>query len=345
MLDIRVFRFDVSKDFLSYYKPYFYDESSNFATLKDLLDDIQENDPYFSFDGVLFVKINGYLCKIDENFGEILAKFGNELKISPLCEKRAFKDLAINSDDFEGIFREFGEFESEREFYISLKPLFYLNDLPKLSGGEFWGESIFVFLEHLLGKFEDQKELILNIARAQIIYHSHTLYFKDYFELEKSVTNLKNALDIEYKNSDKFINSQDILQNFDKNIYKKSFNEFRVCVYDFDENLEKIITKFGAKNIKFSKEDISNLLIENDENTAIKQASRVLFSAFDSGCDFILINDKFIYEFFDKNIIKIQNFAIREFNNFYILNAYEFIELAKGVRVDSLKKHSLKVLI
>ena len=48
MFDIRIFRFDPKIDVLSYVKPYFY-EKLDFATLRDLLDDIKANDPYFDF--------------------------------------------------------------------------------------------------------------------------------------------------------------------------------------------------------------------------------------------------------------------------------------------------------
>ncbi|EIA6247744.1 hypothetical protein K7P20_001201, partial [Campylobacter coli] len=49
-LELRIFRFDKQKDYEAYYKPYVYNNYENFATLYDLLLQVQNDDIYFDFE-------------------------------------------------------------------------------------------------------------------------------------------------------------------------------------------------------------------------------------------------------------------------------------------------------
>lgn len=341
MLEIRLFRFDLNSDILSYFKPYVY-ENPSFATLKDLLIDIKGNDPYFSFDDVKFIKINGYLCSIDSDFAEILKYFGDELKISPLCQKRAKKDLIINNDDFCEYFAKFGGFESEKEKYLGLEPLFYTN-YEIVENTDFWGNSFFVFAKYLIDTYPECEKELLEMAKNQLIYYEKPLIFGDDLRLGASVEFFKNLLDFKEKDESKFV---DFPQEIDSKIAKFRLENFNVAVYN-DENLENIIRNFGAKIVNFDKknQNYGEKFIQTNEDFAIKLGGEILFGAYDSGADFLVVNDKNAFKFLDENTAKFMEYFNREIDNFYILNANELLDLVQGKPAPSTKNHKLKVLI
>jgi len=104
---IRLFRFDPRCDVASYFKPYVY-ESAPFADLAALLDDICAHDPYFSAQGVEFVKIGGTTVSVKEPLDTLIAHFGSELIIAPLSEKEAIKDLRCEPRAFLDKFKQKG---------------------------------------------------------------------------------------------------------------------------------------------------------------------------------------------------------------------------------------------
>ena len=74
-------------------------------------------------------------------------------------------------------------------------------------------------------------------------------------------------------------------------------------------------------------------------------ASKVLFDAFDSGADFLLVNDERDFEIFDGCSKEIKRFSNRDLPNFYVLKFDEFLALASGEKPASLENHKLKVTL
>lgn len=336
MLEVEIFRFEKGLDYASYYKPYLYNKQ-NFKNLKELLNDIQKNDPYFKFDGVEWVKVNGFLANLNEDLDEILTITGNNIKISPLYEKRSIKDLFIDDNDFIKTFDKFSEFKDEKEFFLTLKPLFYSNIVLDYKDN-FMGNSAFVFANYLINKFPFKKEDILNIVRDEIYYYIKPKFiFSDPFNTNEAVLKLRKELGIgEFKSSENFI-SEFSSKKSDK------FKGFRVAVYN-SKDLENFVKNIGGEVVNFdlSGHDSGLGIYEYDKNTGLFIASNIVFNAFDAGSDFLVVNDKEAFKFFDEKSKEVENFTNRYLHNYYILSAEELVKLANGEK-PSFENHKLKV--
>ncbi|NLY04249.1 MAG: hypothetical protein GXZ15_05360 [Campylobacter sp.] len=339
MLEVELFRFEVGLDYASYYKPYYF-KNYNFESLRELLGDIQKSDPYFKFEGVEWVKIDDYLVNLDANLKDVINFAGKHLFISPLYQKRSLKDLIIDENDFLNTFEKFSEFKEEKEFYQSLKPLFYSN-ITLAFKDDFIGNSAFVFAVHLLNKFPSKKDKILNIIENDINYYiSPRFMFEDPFNTNECVEKLRKELGLEpMKKSIKFI------ENFNDINSNVSFDGFKIAVYN-DKNLENFVKSLGAKVVKFEFSDRCSgaEIYKHDNKIATAIASKIVFSAVDAGSDFLVVNDKSAFEMFEGRAKEIEKYANRNLISYYILNADELVSLAEGKNVN-FTNHKLVVEI
>ena len=334
MQKIEIFRFDPKKDVLAYFKPYFL-EISDFANLNELFAHIKKIDPYFhTVDG--FVKVNGVVVSTAQPLANLAQKFGIELCIAPLDEKRAVLDFAINDDDFWDKFKPFAKFceKIDREFYASLKPYFYA-DFVKDYEPDFIGAAAIILASHLYKK-EKNDEIIKLVAGKNAlliacelddfifdgseIYTKAIIFFKEILGVDKA-KNLKNEL-------------SDI-----KNLSK--FKDFKIAVKDkIPVSLNSFKSNFIELNIKFP---CGFELIDANEKLALNLASQIVFAAFDSEADFLLASDEAEFYMFDTLAKKLEKFANRSLQDFYILKVSELIELENGNIPSSLKEHKLNV--
>lgn len=338
MLDIRLFRFETGLDVLSFYKPYFY-ENYDFKSVRELLLDIAQNDPYFQFSNVKFVKINEYLVNLDENFAEIVSKFGENLTIAPLCEKRAKKDLIIDNSDFLESFKNYVGFEGAKSEYLRTEALFYL-DYDAVQNSKFLGLNFFVFAKFLADNNPELEQNILAKVATQLPYFEPPKIFRDEFGLFSAIEFFNQMLNI--KNDEKkFMYFSD---DFRENETKFRLDNFRVCLYRASE-FENVLQNLGAKIVKFDafNKSCGQKLFGFDDEYALKLASDVLFSAYDAGCDFLVVNDKKAFEILDGKSDEIMRFYGRDLENFFIVSTSELFELLCGKKVESFKNHNLKV--
>lgn len=342
MVEISLFRFDRKIDLESYYKPYIY-EDFEFLTLRELLLDIKRNDPYFKFGKTEFVKINEKIVNLDENLDEIFKKTGNFIKISALCQTRSTKDLIINNDGFIKTYDKFSEIlgqNDEKEFFLKLEPLFYSSKIREFKE-DFLGNSAFVFANYLIEKFPHKKDEILNLIKNEIIYYIKPQFLlKDPFKTDEIVKNLAKMLNLNFSKKENSVSDEEI-----KNATKKvDFSKFNIAVYS-DKNLQNLVKVVAnLVNFELENENIGYDILKFDKKVALNLASEILFSAYDSGADFLLVNDKRAFYMFDalsKELQKVQN---RSLNNFYILMADEFLSLLKGENIE-FKNHKLEVRI
>ncbi|WP_440130136.1 HdrB C-terminal domain-containing protein, partial [Campylobacter concisus] len=84
-------------------------------------------------------------------------------------------------------------------------------------------------------------------------------------------------------------------------------------------------------------------LLKVNEKLAFALASKTIFNAFDSGADFLLASNEAEFYMFDTLSKKLEKFANRSLQDFYILRVSELIELENGKIPASLKEHTLKV--
>ncbi|MBP3207933.1 MAG: hypothetical protein J6M21_06715 [Campylobacter sp.] len=342
MFDLRVFRFEPKIDILSYFKPYFY-EKLDFKTLRDLLDDIKANDPYFDFSKAKFAKVNDFGVSLDENLSNLINLFGKELVISPLSERFSYKDLNFHADEFNAKFEIFKEFANsdDKAFYDSLVANFYCDKIVKFSEN-YLGNSSFIFAKYLCEKYPEKKSQICEIIKPQMAYFAPA-----------KVLNLANGSEafeyfckeLNYKKPE-ITPRCDLDENLSKNDFKHKFDKFSVAVYG-DENLEKIAQNLGAKILNFKAKELkfNPEIYEIDKECALGILSEIIFDAYDSGADFLLVGSQKEFELFDGKNGEICNFFGRNLSGFYVLKCDEFLALAKGEKPRSLSEHKLKVTL
>ncbi|WP_103648933.1 HdrB C-terminal domain-containing protein [Campylobacter concisus] len=336
MQKIEIFRFNAKKDILSYFKPYFL-EILNYANLDELFLHVKKIDPYFQ-PTTGFVKVNDVVVNTAEPLENLYEKFADKLVISPIDEKRAVLDLEINDDDFWEKFKPFEKFcdQADKEFYASLKPYFYA-DFVREYEPNFIGAAAIILAHHLYKKEKNDEimRLINNkngiliackiddfIFGGSEIYTEAIRFFKEILGIKEDET-LKNELE-KIKSLDKF-------------------KKFKIAVSDkIPVNLDKFRANFINLNNKFSC-GFELLKVNEKLAFAFAFASKTIFNAFDSGADFLLASNEAEFYMFDTLSKKLEKFANRSLQDFYILRVSELIELENGKIPASLKEHTLKV--
>ncbi|WP_149719197.1 hypothetical protein [Campylobacter concisus] len=334
MQKIEIFRFNAKKDILSYFKPYFL-EILDYANLDELFLHVKKIDPYFQpITG--FAKVNDVVVNTAEPLVNLYEKFAGELVISPLDEKGAVLDLEINDDDFWEKFKPFDKFcnQADKEFYASLKPYFYA-DFVREYEPNFIGAAAIILAHHLYKKEKNDEiiRLINNENGILIACKIDDFIFGGSEIYTEAIRFFKEILGIKENETSK--NELEKIKSLDK------FKGFKIAVSDkIPVNLDKIRANFINLNNKFP---CGFELLKANEKLAFALASKTIFNAFDSGADFLLASNEAEFYMFDTLSKKLEKFANRSLQDFYILRVSELIELENGKIPASLKEHTLKV--
>ena len=334
MQRVEIFRFDVKRDVLAYFKPYFL-EISDFANLNELFAHVKSIDPYFSpFDG--FVKVNGVVVNTTQPLANLAQKFRDELCITPLDEKRAVLDLAINDDDFWAKFEPFASFckRGDKELYASFKPYFYA-DFVREYEPNFIGAAAIMLAHHLYKNEKNDKILKLISAKNGVLIACELddLLFEGSEKYTEAIDFFKEILGI--KSAKKHENELEKIEKLSK------FKEFKIAIKDkLPANLSDLRANFIELDLKIP---CGYDLLKVDEELACKLASKIIFAAFDSGADFLLASNEAEFYIFDTLARKLEKSANRSLQEFYVLRASELMALENGEIPSSLKEHVLKV--
>lgn len=343
MLEVKIFRFNAKNDVLRYYKPYFF-ENCDFVDLVGLLCEIKKSDPYFEYEGCEFVKINGVVTSLKTRMDRLLACFGANFIIEPLSTRRAVKDLLINDGDFWAKFEPFSKFASkeDRAYYASLKPYFYAGFMSEFEPN-FIGSSAIIFAKFLCKKYPDKKDEILTLVDSAkfgvwIACGLENFIFEAASEFNEALAYIKANIKEPLRKPPKIKDESPLI----KLNAKHDLKDFAVAIYG---EISPQIKSLKAKFIALESSNLPcgfDMLGLNDE-LGFKLASEILFEAFDSGADFLLASDEKAFYMFDTLYKKLEKFASRRLENFYILRQNELIRIANGQIPQELKEHKLKV--
>ena len=334
MQRVEIFRFDAKRDVLAYFKPYFL-EISDFANLNELFTHVKSIDPYFSpFEG--FVKVNGVVVSTAQPLANLAQKFRDELCIAPLDEKRAVLDLAINDEDFWAKFEPFASFckRADKELYASFKPYFYA-DFVREYEPNFIGAAAIMLAHHLYKNEKNDEILKLVSAKNGILIACELddLLFEGSEKYTEAIDFFKEILGI--KATQKHENELEKIEKLSK------FNDFKIAIKDrLPANLSDLRANFIELDLKIP---CGYDLLKVDEELACKLASEIIFAAFDSGADFLLASNEAEFYIFDTLAKKLEKFANRSLQDFYVLRVSELMALENGEIPSSLKEHILKV--
>lgn len=138
------------------------------------------------------------------------------------------------------------------------------------------------------------------------------------------------------------------LQNLNQAHIKHYFNDFSVGIYQGISPAHsslKLAKMLKANIIDFDRKykSCGYQFLNFNTELAYQVASATLLDAYDSGCDFLIVEDFYSFHMFDKCSKELQNISGRDFEDFYILSFAEFASLALGIIPQTLKKHKLKV--
>ncbi|AXP09063.1 hypothetical protein N4T57_01755 [Campylobacter hepaticus] len=353
-LELRIFRFDKDKDYEAYYKPYVYHNYENFATLYDLLLQIQDDDIYFHFnqDENAYIVVNKETMPLFTPLEAIIKKHDFNLCIEPLSTKRAIKDLIINKDDFLQKYKHLAKFgnNEDKKLYASYDYLYYQSPILEFLP-QYMGDSVFYLAAKMIEKYPDKKlEILKTISDYEkgIFYHLQSTYKP----LEHTIKKLQDEI-LTLGLFDKKLLNFDLpkIEAFDNEIkelkkIKHDFKDFNIAFYGFTPD-QKLKSQLKAKFISYEnslKDNGFNLLNLNPE-LSYKMAANIVLDAYDSGADFMVVKEEKDFYLFDICAKKLMQASSREFEDFYILSYFEFLALIEGIQMPSLKKHNLKVTL
>ena len=201
-LELSVFRFDATTDFLPYYKKHFMKIDSK-KTINDLLALIQEQDLQFDFPKGKFaaLKINHKALYTKTRMKEIVEHFGTTLVLEPLSTKRVTKDMIINQQDFNQSFDLLAPYvddAKDKAIFQTYLIYHYASSVHEFLEG-FQADALFAFAYDMIEKYPHQKKHILNVIADEhkgIFFHVR-LCNKIYpcaKEVEQKIASLKNMI-------------------------------------------------------------------------------------------------------------------------------------------------------
>ncbi len=200
-LRLSVFRFDAKSDYLPFYKKHIIEVDED-KTLDQLLAMIKEEDILFDYpvDKYAAIQIGGINMFTKVMVKDIVEKFGKEFTLMPMSEKRALKDLIINSSDFDEKFDLLDAFvdSSDKKRFKELIIYHYASDIYRYSD-DFQGDALFLFAYEMIQKHSEQKRNILNVIDDEetgIWLHTNicSKLFPADFEIENKIDFLKNEV-------------------------------------------------------------------------------------------------------------------------------------------------------
>ncbi|EAH4531910.1 DUF5644 domain-containing protein [Campylobacter jejuni] len=351
-LELRIFRFDKQKDYEAYYKPYVYNNYENFATLYDLLLQVQNDDIYFDFEknDKSYIVVNKEFLPLNTPLDILVKKYDFNLIIEPLSTKRSVKDLIINKDDFLEKFKYLAPFASEedKKLYEKYDYLYYSSEILDFLP-EYMGDAVFYLASKMIEKYPEKKiEILKTLADKEkgIFYHlesKNEILETTIKNLQNEILNLglfdKNILHFDLPKTNAFDNEIKELKEI-----KHNFKDFNIAFYGFN-TCDTLKSKLKAKFISYENSVKNNgfSLLNLNPTLSYKIAADIVLDAYDSGADFMVVKEEKDFYLFDTCAKKLMQTSGREFEDFYILSRFEFLALIEGIQAPSLKNHTLKV--
>lgn len=330
---VELFRFDMSTDYLPYYRKFNLkvDENISVNGLLEILNSKEE----FGFEENCNLKINNVYLNSSENLGEVIEKLGCDLKIEPISTYRSTKDLIINNSDYVEKTNLFAEFLSAHELSecLSRFELDYYASNTLNFNKEYIGDHALYIAADIILNMPEHKDKVLSIlddSEKGIYYHTSlkNRVFKFDESKEQKIQDLLSMMPKVEKFGNKIIESSASEKN-------STFEGFNIAVYEggLDLNLKELVLNSGAKLVELHTKD--NQLPFNafkvDEKFALSIAAEVLLEAKDNNADFILVGDQFSFDTFDAKQKLMEKYVGRDIE-IPVISRSEFTQLLQGNR-------------
>ena len=165
-LELSVFRFNATTDFLPYSKKHIILIDTS-KTINDLFVLIREQDVSFGYPVGEYaaIKINGKALFTTVTIADIVEDFGKTLTLEPLSSKRVTHDMVINDDDFYQSFDLLDAYVDSKDKPAFQQYIIYhyaSTVLEKIEG--YQGDALFAFAYDMIQKHPERKDEILDIV-------------------------------------------------------------------------------------------------------------------------------------------------------------------------------------
>lgn len=189
-----------------------------------------------------------------------------------------------------------------------------------------------------------KKNLKLDFYKALYDKNIKKNYEQMSFKDENIIVNEYSLYKLFSFRSDIFYGPLLCLENFK---LKRSFKGFKIAVYKgFSPNKASslLIKACQGEEISFDRARKSNgySLLRVNEPVALAAAAAIVFDAYDSGADFMLVEDVYSFYIFDKLAKKLEISMNRKLEGFYILSFAQMLSLASSHIPKSLNTNVLK---
>jgi succinate dehydrogenase/fumarate reductase-like Fe-S protein len=200
-LRLSVFRFDAKCDYLPFYKKHIIKIDGD-KTVEQLLAVIKEEDRLFDYPTGknAAIKIGSKNLFTNVKIDDVVSEFGKELTLMPMSEKRAQKDLIVNTDDFYERFDLIDPFvsSSDKKRFEELVIYHYASDT-YLYDEDFQGDALFLFAHEMIKKHFGQAGDILDLIdnnETGIWLHTNICgkIFPTDFLVEEKINTLKSEV-------------------------------------------------------------------------------------------------------------------------------------------------------
>jgi hypothetical protein len=357
-LEISLFRFDKNSDYLPYYTKHFL-KIENEKNLLDILRRINSEQQFGYEDNENFdLVVNGIYVKASITLEELVENFSKEIKIEPINIRRAYSDLLINDRDFKEKIEILSQFvdEEDREEYLTYKPYYYASTTLNYYY-DYVGDALLLTLDSITAKHPEKKGEILDSLEKEHIgpsyYTSSKNKIYDFNKAhEKTISDIQKRIgiyeDIEKQN---FRINNTLIIDFadfkDEYTIKHDLNDFAYSYYSSqgDEKYNDFLNTIKAKNIAIdtSKLQFAKNTFNINQEITYQIATTILLDAFDSGSDFLLVDNEIDFYIFDYNRKELERIAGRDVI-LPVIHINELQKLALGEHEEvsqTLSKHKI----
>ena len=351
-LEVKLFRFNHSVDYLPYYKT-FKLTYTNEESVYDILNKINEIEE-FSYDEKerCNVNINNYFLKATILISEVVEKVGNKLVLNPISLYRVTNDLVINTKDYEEKLALFDEYltTEQKEYFKEKYKLEYYASHTMLINKDYIGDHCLLIANEIISQNSQYEHKILKLLSddvSGILYHTtiKKRMFLNEFDVDEVYERLVNKIN-KYKKI-KFIKKEksDLPENLEITQYFKGFivglYNSEGCIY------RKLIKKSRATYVHLDNRRndlaLNSQLINKD--FSLKIAGEILLEAKDKSVDFLIVQNDDDLAIFDGKQKQIEKVVNREIN-LPVITEKQFsmiLEGEKDTKVLGFHQHKVKI--
>lgn len=321
---IELFKFNPATDYLPFYKKFFIQITPNMNFLH-LLEMIEGKESFgFENNESFCIKANNKFINLKTNVFDI--NFADVIRIEPISEYRAIKDLIIDTKDFEDKFEPFAKFDTDGElkhYYNNFILEYYASKTLQLKN-DYIGEAGLMLAKKIILEMPEKSQEVLEIIANEengIWFHTS---LKDKI-LDASANEECFEFLFELLTGSKIESSKFTFCDINN---VQDFSNFNIGFFGqgkIQNEIEK--TKANFVSLELSSQDLAKH--SKSQDFTLKIASEILLEALDKNCDFLVVEDHLDLEIFDKKQPKISSISGREIN-LPIISKQQFAMLCNG---------------